>query len=90
MEKAGIEAVIEAYKQPGGAERVNETFVLQGAGRCLRERKAEMAEMQRRLIHPLTQLMKKGIVVSSVSEVVGVVEERQKKKKKKREERRER
>ena len=71
-------AIIEAYKQPGGVERVNGTFVLQGAGRCLRERKAEMAEMQRRVIHLLTQLMKKGIVVSCVSEVVGVVEERQK------------
>ena len=78
MEKTGIDAIIEAYRQPGGAERVNETFVFQGAGRYLRERKGEMAEMQRRVLHLLTQLMKKGIVVSCVSEVVGVVEERQK------------
>ena len=78
MEKAGIDAIVEAYNQPGGAERVNRAYVVKGAVSYLRERSVEMAEMQRRVLHVLTQLMKKGIVVSCVSEVVGVVEEREK------------
>ena len=69
---------MEISKQPGGVERISRAYVLQGAANVLRERSVEMAEMQRRVIHLLTQLMKKGIVVSCVSEVVGVVEERQK------------
>ena len=78
MENAGISALIEIWQRAGGVERINETHALKGAASYLKERKGEMAEMQRRLLHLLTQLMKKGIVLSCVSEVVGVEEERRK------------
>ena len=81
MERAGIEVIMEIWKQPCGAERLNRSFVLKGAASVLREGNREMAEMQRRVVHLLTMLMKKGIVVSCVSEVAAVVEERQKREK---------
>ena len=37
-----------SYTWPSGSERVNELFVLPGAGSYLRERNGEIAEMQRR------------------------------------------
>ena len=43
----------------------------------MRDMNPKMAEMQKRLIHLLRVLMEKGIVMTCVSDVMGVVEERQ-------------
>ena len=78
MEKAGLDALGEIWKEEGGAERIGGAAIMGGLASFVGERNAKMAEMQRRVLHVVTQLMKKGIVLGCVGEVVGVVEERQK------------